>query len=369
MQDLKQIVAGNLHRFRKGCSLSVEGLAERVGVTRQTIHNYEAAKTLPDGRMLSVLARTLGVTLDDLLRRSVDVPNFRFRAHASFAKKPQFAAQVVRMLEEYAALERAVGVAPYTPESTPCHWVDDETKERIEEVAAQFRRRMDLGDGPIVNLFDAAEGLGLKVLRKPIPLDKFFGLSAASADEGAFILVNNQDITIERQLFTLAHEIGHLIFHRGEYSDALMDHGDKEEEERREKVADYFASHLLVPRDAFERALGGTRSLRELKYHFRVSYQVILVRIAERGGPGYGELFRNLAMKYKRQTGKSLTKKTEIEPCLREEEFPENERFKRLVLQALELEKLTELRAAELLGKTVSELRLTRLNAQEHVTL
>jgi Zn-dependent peptidase ImmA (M78 family)/DNA-binding XRE family transcriptional regulator len=368
MQDIKQIVAGNLTRFRKGSSITMERLAERVGVTRQTIHNYETGKTLPDSQVLSGLAAALGITLDDLLRQSADVPNFRFRAHASFARKPQFAAQVIRLLEEYAALERAVGVAAYTPESIPCHRVDADNERRIEAVAGQFRHRLDLGDGPIVNLFQAAEAIGLKVLRKPAPADHFFGLSAASADCGAFILVNSS-VSVERQLFTLAHEIGHLIFHRGEYLDVLVEYGDKEEEKAREEVADHFASHLLVPQEALEQALEKTRSLRDLKVQFRVSYKVILMRMAKPQGPTYGDLFQQLAIKYKRQTGKSLTKEIEIEPRLRPEEFPENERFKRLVLKALEAEKLTELRAAEMLGLTISDLRLARRNAREDVTL
>ncbi|MDH6089293.1 hypothetical protein [Umezakia ovalisporum] len=49
----------------------------------------------------------MGVTLDDLLRpASVGLPKFRFRAHASFDKNPQFAAQVLRMLQTYNALEQ-----------------------------------------------------------------------------------------------------------------------------------------------------------------------------------------------------------------------------------------------------------------------
>jgi len=49
----------------------------------------------------------------------------------------------------------------------------------------------------------------------------------------AFVLVNTHN-SIERQLFTLAHEIGHLIFHRSDYQDSLMEEGTKEEEKARE---------------------------------------------------------------------------------------------------------------------------------------
>lgn len=47
---MKDVIAQNLIRYRKGQRLSQEQLAEQVGeqvgLTRQTINNYEKAKTL-----------------------------------------------------------------------------------------------------------------------------------------------------------------------------------------------------------------------------------------------------------------------------------------------------------------------------------
>ncbi|GJD15428.1 hypothetical protein RIVM261_003840 [Rivularia sp. IAM M-261] len=84
---MKEVIAANLIRYRKGLGLSQEQLAEEVDVTRQSINNYENAKTLPDSKTLSALANALGVTLDDLLRpESLYLPSFRFRVHASFGK-------------------------------------------------------------------------------------------------------------------------------------------------------------------------------------------------------------------------------------------------------------------------------------------
>ncbi|MBC6418614.1 MAG: ImmA/IrrE family metallo-endopeptidase [Prochloron sp. SP5CPC1] len=357
---MKKTIAENLIRYRKGLSLSQEQLAEEVGVTRQNINDFENAKTLPDSKTLSALARALGVTLDDLLRADKEtIPNFRFRAHASHKQKPQFVAQVRRLLETYNALEQVVGLSPYTPESTPCHEVKG-NEERIADIATQFRHRLGMGDGPIFNLFEATEKIGLKVLRQPIPMKNFFGLSAYSANQGAFVLVHSHNITIERQLFTLAHEIGHLIFHRDEYEDTLINIGTKEEEKAREKVADYFASHLLVPQDALERALNDIKALSPLKAHFRVSYQMILMRLEEMGGLKYSDSIKQIRWQYKQSTGKSLTNDIEIEPCLSESEFPENQRFKTLVWQSFKIGKISELKAAELLNLKVEELEKRR---------
>lgn len=362
---MKEIIALHLTRYRKALHLSQEELALQTGVTRQSINNYENAKTLPDSKTLSALARALGVTLDDLLRLpgSATLHNFRFRAHTDFDKNPQFAATVLRLLEDYTALEQAVGMPPYAPESTPCHQLEGNEK-RIAEIANQFRHRLGLGDAPIPNLFEAVEEIGLKVLRVHFPIPGFFGLSACSADRGAFVLVNTHNQSIERQIFTLAHEIGHLIFHRGEYQDTLMEEGTKEEEKAREAVADRFASYLLVSQDALDRALTVFSDLTKLKAHFRVSYTMMLVRLERMGKLKYNDALAKIRQEYKRRTGESLPKDMELEPVLPAEDFPMNQRFTRQVLQALKLGEVSELKAAELLNLTVLDLRLARTEAE-----
>ncbi|MBD2775074.1 XRE family transcriptional regulator [Iningainema tapete] len=374
---MKEIIAANLIRYRKSLGLSQEQLAATTGVTRQSINNYENAKTLPDSKILSDLARVLGVTLDDLLSSpSVGLPNFRFRAHGTLGKNAQFAAQVLRMLQTYNALEQAVGDPPYTPESTPCYQVEGNEK-RIQAIAAQFRHRLGLGEAPIANLFQAVEEIGLKVLRSSIPIQGFFGLSAYSDTEGAFVLVNTYNITIERQLFTLAQEIGHLIFHRVEYQDnatcfnsgnqsnavaPLIEEGTKEEEKALNNVADYFASHLLVPQTEFERMYAYVQDIVKLKRHFRVSYQVILNRLASMGIIDYEKEKAKICAIYKKRSGGvSIHEVMELPPALEALEFPENERYEFLIWNALKLGKISEMKAAELLNLTVEHLRVRRL--------
>ena len=364
---MKDAIAQNLIRYRKGQGLSQERLAEQVGMTRQTINNYEKAKTLPDSQTLSRLAKHLGVTLDDLLRPVDQLPPienpFCFRCHTTFTKKPQFASYVEGLLNTYTALETAVGLPPYAPESTPCDSVEGNEK-RIQQVAKQFRARLGFGDAPIPNLFEAVEEIGLKVLRLPIEQDNFFGLSACSNTQGAFVLINTYNISIERQLFTLAHEIGHLIFHRGEYQGQLLASESREEEKAREGVANYFASHLLVSQTAFDQALTNMHDWLKLKSYFRVSYAVILKRLDEMGLKDFGKTKKALCMRYKKKTGESLTKDIELEPKLQAEDFPLNQRYSSLVWQALEQEKISESKASELLGMTIERLRRTRMEQE-----
>jgi len=361
---MKETIAQNLIRYRKGLRLSQDRLAEQVGLTRQVINNYENAKTLPDSKDLSRLADQLGITLDDLLRPLNGPPdtghNFCFRAHSSFAKKPQFACYIENLLTTYTALEMAVGFAPYAPETTPCDRVQG-NEQRIQQIAEKFRARLGFGNAPLPNLFEAVEEIGLKVLRLPIEQKDFFGVSACSATQGAFILINTHHISIERQLFTLAHEIGHLIFHRDEYRGQLLGSDDRAIEKGREQVADYFASYLLISQVAFDQARHNMQNdWRRLKAHFRVSYQTILKRFDELGIEDYGSMIKNLRFQYNRRTGSSLTNDIELEPRLQDHDFPLNQRYKTLIWQALEQEKISESKAAELLGLTIEDLRLER---------
>lgn len=51
---------------RVGCDLSQEELAQRVGVTRQTIGMIEAGRFNPSLALCVAICRTLGKTLNDL---------------------------------------------------------------------------------------------------------------------------------------------------------------------------------------------------------------------------------------------------------------------------------------------------------------
>ncbi|MBC6477576.1 MAG: ImmA/IrrE family metallo-endopeptidase [Hormoscilla sp. GM7CHS1pb] len=369
---MKETIGGNLTRYRKGLGLSQEALAEKVGVTIERIENYENAKILPDSKTLSALARALDVTLDNLLRSqsfgdatssSMELPDFRFRAHGSFKENPQFTARVRRMLETYNAIEAAVGVPPFAPETLSCDRLEGKEK-LIQATATRFRGSFGLGDIAVPNLFQAVEKLGLKVLRQPIEIRGFFGISACSLARGAFVIVNTHDITIERQLFTLAHELGHLIFHRDEYGDNLMKKGSKEAEKAREKVADYFASHLLIPQTEFDLVYQYDRNILQLKQHFRVSYQVILTRLAEMGAIDYQQEINKIRAIYKNRHGSPLKNSMELPPALKAEDFPENQRYRQLIWQVLDKGKISELKAAELLNLTVEELRILRQEAE-----
>ena len=61
-----------LIRLRKEKKISQEQLAEDLGVTRQTISNWENYKNYPDIAMLTMISDKYKISLDDLLKKDVD---------------------------------------------------------------------------------------------------------------------------------------------------------------------------------------------------------------------------------------------------------------------------------------------------------
>ena len=63
----------NLVRARKKCGLSQEAVAEKLGVSRQTISKWETDETLPDVRQSKRLATLYRLSLDELIDFDMDV--------------------------------------------------------------------------------------------------------------------------------------------------------------------------------------------------------------------------------------------------------------------------------------------------------
>ena len=63
---MREILAGNISRYRKDLSMTQESLAERLGITFQAVSKWETGQTLPDTSLLPKLAQTLNVSIDKL---------------------------------------------------------------------------------------------------------------------------------------------------------------------------------------------------------------------------------------------------------------------------------------------------------------
>jgi Zn-dependent peptidase ImmA (M78 family) len=133
---------------------------------------------------------------------------------------------------------------------------------------------------PPVNPVKIARELGIRVLFGNLDA-KYNHISGFYDAEENTIFVNKSEYA-PRQIFTVAHELGHTRLHQDWvksadykvlYRDQLLEAKDPKEQE-----ANCFAAHLLVPKYMLDKYYG-IASVSELASLFAVSTQVIQNRI------------------------------------------------------------------------------------------
>lgn len=130
----------------------------------------------------------------------------------------------------------------------------------VEPVAGRVQELLSLGGGgsieePFVDIEVIAKACGITEIRY-VPPDEIGGDHARL--EGTLILVNNQD-SLEKQRFSIAHEILHFM--QGDVGSSLQAVARLGEAWKRdnpndprafdEELADYFAANVLIPAGRF----------------------------------------------------------------------------------------------------------------------
>lgn len=270
-----------LKQLRLARGLSLDELAAKMGgiVTKQALSKYELGTAQPSPVVLNKLSAALVVKASHFWSEpTVNVEFVAYRRKSSFPKREREKVEslVIRTLEERLKILSFINDAKKN--EIPVKEWKIKTLEDAEEAASSLRERWDLGMDPISSLVSTLESHWIQVIEIEAD-ERFDGISAIASDTredvvaGAAV-VTRRGISGDRQRFSLAHELGHIVLDLGKGVDE-------------EKAAHRFGAALLAPADAVRREAGSRRTfihteeLLLLKQRYGMSIQAFVRRLFE----------------------------------------------------------------------------------------
>jgi len=354
------ILSSNIKRYRSKKNITQQDLSELSGVSLPAIKNIERKKGLPRTNTLLAISKALDCRLQDLVKPIEELSAVRFRARSNMNRREQILAHVSKWLNNFNFLEAQLS---------------DKKEYKLHKLAGTLRKLSPIqyseearkliglkSDEPIHDICGLLESCGIKILALPYSSDAFYGLSVGEDDKGPAIIINTWErISIERQIFSTAHELGHLLMHMSDYDGKV-----RSEDKAQEKEADLFAGYFLMPEEGFDSEWEETAGMpfvervMKIKSIFKVSYKTVLYRLIQKGIVADMIWFQFQKL-YEAKYSKKLS--------FKEEPFPEGsepfglkpfdfyaDRLSRLVRRAVEEDKISTSRAAEILNLSTEQM-------------
>lgn len=343
------MIGRRLKLARIAAGLSLRDLEARIDrrVTAQAIGKYERNESVPSSGVLMALASALDVSVDYLVGdENLTLEGIEFRKKEIVGRRQQARVEaiILRQLERYLVVEDLLGL-PSTdwnpPYDAPYHVAE---MAETESAAQGLRSAWGLGLDPIPNMVELLEVRSIKVMA--MDLGEVDGLTARVHRPGRLatrVVVVNSTHTGERQRFTLAHELAHIVI---EVVPQL----------KAEDAAQRFAGAFLMPAQSLRSEIGRHRTsvslgeLFDLKAVFRVSVQALTHRCRDLGiinNAMHQRLFTEFARRGWRSPPYNEPSTTRPERTTR---------FERLCFRALAESAISAAKAAELVGVAVHEL-------------
>lgn len=375
-----RVLGQRLAEARKARGITQEAAATHLECSRPTYIAIEKGERPAKAEEVVKLARLFGRPVHELLLQSEPItvlsPHLRGdveRVHADNAAlvRKQMASGIEtfqRLLDQYRELERLMN-APLRsklPEARSLGSMVD-PGELAEDAATEERRRLGLGDQPIINLRATLETeVGLRIFYGDLP-SAVAGMYDYVPALGCCLYINRNHPP-ERRRVSMAHEYGHVLMDRHKPGiDYLTMPGRKSASER---FADTFAAAFLMPATSVRRRFldvvsssGDFRiaDLCRMAHAYFVSVTAMAYRLERLGlvPKGRADLLKESKLPVR-----------EAKERLRLSPHPVNEgaypdRYKALAVYAYEQEKISE-------GQLAQFLHCDRVTAremvQEHLT-
>lgn len=341
---MKEIVSIKIKQGRILNALSLQDLADLVGVSKQMISKYEKGDSMPSSKILIKLAKSLKVKMDYFFMPStVQLGGVNFRKKSTFsAKKINALKEGIKIkLANYLEIENILQID--NSFDNPLKKWQISSLEDIEKVVHDLRYEWEIGFDPIHNIIQLLEDKEIKIIEIDEPENNFDGLATIINDKYPVIVIN-KNFNVERKRFTLLHELGHLLLELPEC-----------EINYEESVCNRFASEFLFPINLVFKEFGEKRegiSLRELievQKKYGISIKAIIYRLKDsnifsesRVAEFYKKLNYNPSLK--REVDEERFKTPEV-----------SHRFEQLVYRALSQELISASKAASLLNVNIND--------------
>jgi Zn-dependent peptidase ImmA (M78 family) len=163
-------------------------------------------------------------------------------------------------------------------------------RHEIEKLADSVREKCNVQDYGFQNIFDSSEKLGFVVIRYPVGSDNFLGF--AMIKDGDRIVFSNSSQILSREIFSIAHEIGHHNLHMSSTDTTLIKDDNFLNSNDQETEANYFAGCLLIPQDKLEKFirlelddikpnLFNGLHIARIQNTFNSSFETVLIRLKD----------------------------------------------------------------------------------------
>lgn len=248
----------NEAREAKGWSLS--DLGDRIGKTKQAIAQFERGESNPTPDVYVALICALGVppTYFDTPPLALDLNPIFFRKLKSARERDVTMAKrrlswlqhTINCMERYVEFP-SVAFPSFELKSDPNDISDDD----IEAIAAAARQYWGLSDGAISSVIRLLENQGCIVVRDGlgVPAIDAFSQWQYSKHRPIVALSRDDEGVFFREQASAAHELGHILLHRG--IDKRFTAKGSPEHDLLERQANRFASAFLLPASAFRRSV------------------------------------------------------------------------------------------------------------------
>lgn len=246
---MKRFNGARIKKARLYNGLTVEELAQKIGVSKQAVSQYENDQVELPLEKLFLFSNILKFPVDyffqsDFANVKIGTTYFRALLRTNSKIRTQQETRLEHIGIIYSFLNQYVDF----PElDLPIF----EKELSPKEAAIELRNYWGLGNGPIDNITQLLESKGILITALETStddVDAFGQRECINGKEIFFIAVSKETHSAVRFQFDIAHELGHIILHEWSENLELL---DRDQFKAKEKEANDFASEFLLPSSAY----------------------------------------------------------------------------------------------------------------------